>query len=104
MLEAFRLDEDLVTLLLGETDDLVLDGRAIPRSGCLNLAGVHRRPVQIGPDELVGGRARVREMAEDLRQFDPVAEDRERTWNGVAGSLFHQREVDRVAGDPRGRP
>ncbi|MPM73056.1 hypothetical protein SDC9_120032 [bioreactor metagenome] len=37
----FRLDEDLVPLLIRKANDLVLNARAVPRSGCVNQAAVH---------------------------------------------------------------
>ncbi len=36
---AFRLEEDLVPLLVGEAHDLVLDRRAVARPAALDLAG-----------------------------------------------------------------
>ena len=36
---------------VGEADDLVLDGGAIARPGAGDLAGIHRRAVQIGADD-----------------------------------------------------
>ena len=40
----FRLQKDLVALLVGETHDLVFNGRTIARPARLDLAGVHRGP------------------------------------------------------------
>ena len=62
------LEEDPVRLSLGEPHDLVLDRRAVPGPDGLDLAAVHRRAVEVGPDDLVGGRCGVRLTALDLRE------------------------------------
>src|SRR5690606_4301956 len=51
VVEAFRLEEDLMTVALAEADDLVLDGWAIARPATLDLAGIHRRAVDIRLDD-----------------------------------------------------
>ena len=68
---AFGLDEDLVAFLVGEADDLVLDGWAIARTDALDRAVEQRRAVEVGEDDvlcLLGGigevaRARVGDEA-----------------------------------------
>src|SRR5262249_21500677 len=64
------LEEDLVTLLLGESRNLVLERRAIARTDPANLTVVERRPSEIRPDQLVHAISRVQEMALDLRPVD----------------------------------
>ena len=56
VVEPFRLEEDLVPFAVAETDDLVLNRRAISRSPALNLAGIHGRTVDIFADDRVGRR------------------------------------------------
>ena len=56
---------------LAEADDLVLDRGAIARPAALDLAGIHRRAMHIGADDLMGLRRRAGDGALDLRRFDP---------------------------------
>jgi hypothetical protein len=55
---ALGFQEDLVTLLLGKADHLVLHGGAVARPHALDFARIHGRFVDIGPDDVVrlGGR------------------------------------------------
>ena len=53
------LKKDAVTLALRETNDLILDRRAVPRADGLNLATVHRSPVQVRTNDFVGGEGRL---------------------------------------------
>src|SRR5439155_9103431 len=50
---AFRLEEDLMAILVGEADDLVLDGWTVTRTAALNLSAVHWRPREVRADQLV---------------------------------------------------
>ena len=93
-----------MALLVGESDDFVLDRRAIARPGRLDLPGVHRRAVQIRADQLMRHGARVGQMTEHLRQLEPVGEDRERPRLFVAGRLLELRKVDGVLRHARRRP
>src|ERR1700691_6144937 len=54
VVEAFRLQEDLVAIAVAEADDLVLDRWTIAWTAALDLPGIHRRPVDIGADHLMG--------------------------------------------------
>ena len=72
ILEPFRLQEDLMAVAVAEADDFVLDRRAIARTAALDLAGIHRRAVHIGPDHVMGLRRRAGNPALDLRGHDPV--------------------------------
>ena len=45
--EYVRFQENLVTIALTKSDDLILDGRAIPRTNTLNLARIHCRSANI---------------------------------------------------------
>jgi hypothetical protein len=50
---ALRFQEDLVALLLGKADDLVLHGGAVAGAHALDFARIHGRFVDIGPDDVV---------------------------------------------------
>ena len=52
--EAFGLEEELVGGLVGEADDLVLDGGAVARADGLDLAGVHGAAVDVLADQAQG--------------------------------------------------
>ena len=90
-------------LLLREAHHLVFDRRAVARAGGVDLAGVHRRAMEIGADQLVRDLAGVGQMAEHLRQRERVGEDRERTRLGVARRFLELREIDGGAIDARRR-
>ena len=94
VVEPFRLQEDLMPVAIAEPDDLVLDRRAIARAAALDLAGIHRRAMHIGPDHLMGRRRRAGDAALDLRRRDPVGQHRERLRRVVAGLHFDRRPVD----------
>ncbi len=49
IVQAFRLQEDIVAILVREADNLVLDRRTIPRTPSSDLARVNSRPVDILP-------------------------------------------------------
>ena len=82
---AFGLEEDLVGLAIGEPDHLVLDGRAVPGPGGLDLSAVHRGPVQVGPDDVVDGRIGRGDVAIELVLNDPVGQERERDRSASPG-------------------
>src|SRR5438876_5546785 len=103
MLEALRLDEHLMALLVGEANDLVLDGRAVARSRRLDLARVHRCAVQVGADHPVRELAGVGEVAEHLRELEPVGENGEWPRRRIAGRFLQPREIDAVAAYARWR-
>ena len=52
-MQSFRLQEYLMPLFFRKLDDLIFNGRTIPRSRALDHACVDRGAVQIGPDDLV---------------------------------------------------
>ena len=55
VVETLRLEKDLVAAALLEADDLVFDRGTIARADALDGAGVHRRAIEIGGDDGVGG-------------------------------------------------
>jgi hypothetical protein len=91
--ERLRLEEDMVFAAIGEAHDLVLDRGAVARAAlCIDLAGVHRRAVEVRADEFVCGRRRMRLPAEHLRKV------RERSSTVVRGEIGegHRRRVARL--------
>ena len=100
---AFRLEEHLVPLLVGEAHDLVFDRRTVPRAARLDLAAVHRRTVQVRADQVVHRRIGVRDPAGQLLDVEPIGEKRERLGPVVARLQFDAVVVDRAAVEPRRR-
>ena len=64
---AFRLEKNLVPLLVREADDLVFERRAIPRTDAANLPVEQRRPVDVRAHEIAHAIVRVQQIAVDLR-------------------------------------
>ena len=64
--DSLRFEKYLLTLLLRELDDLILDGRAIARADAFDDAGIHGRLVKIGPDDLGRGVGRISDIARQL--------------------------------------
>src|ERR1041384_7118061 len=71
VVEAFRLEENLVAVALAEADDLVLDRRTVAGPPALDLAGVHRRAMDVCPDHCMRRLSGPRDAALDLRRLDP---------------------------------
>src|SRR3954453_16316022 len=88
---------------VAEPDDLVLDRGTIARATALDLAGIHRRAMHIGPDDFMGRRRRPGDAALDLGRRDPVVQDREGLWWIIAGLHFNRGPVDARAIEPRRR-
>ena len=103
MLQPFRLQEDLVPILVGEAHHLVLDRRAVARPAALDLPRVHRRAVQVRADQVVDRLVGVGDVAIELRLRDPVGREAERPRIVVAGLQLALREVDGAAVEPAGR-
>jgi len=74
-----------MAILIGEAHDLVLDGRAVARPTTLDLAGVHRRPMQVGADEFVNRLIGIGNVAIHLRLFDAPCGETKRPGFRVAG-------------------
>src|SRR5690606_5012242 len=95
--QAFRLDDYLVAVLVGEAMDLVFDRWAIARADTLDDAGIHRRAIQVGGDDLVGARIGVGDPAADLpRMLLAIAEEGHHRQRVIPRLLDHLREIHRT--------
>ena len=103
VVEALGLEEDLVPGPAREPHHLVLDRGAIARADAVDLARVHRCPVQVGADDGVRGLRRGGDAAFDLRVGDPLREEREGHGRVVAGLHLHAGPVDGARREPRRR-
>src|SRR4029079_19029588 len=90
----FRLQKDLMLVLLGEAHHLVLDRRTVAWSAALNLTGVHRRPMKVGADQIVSRRSGVSDVTHHLRLGDGRRGEAERARIAVAGLRLASGEVD----------
>src|SRR2546430_17625065 len=77
--EAFGLKENLVPLLVGKSDDLVLERRTITRADAADLAVEQRRASEVGAHQIANPIVCMEEIACDLRPLD--APGRERKWD-----------------------
>src|SRR5690348_8339446 len=90
-----------MSITLGKPHDLVLDRRAITRTGAGDLPGIHRGAVEISPDDPVRCRGGCRDMADNLWRLDPVGDERERRRRVVAWLNGELGPVDRATIEPR---
>jgi hypothetical protein len=94
-LQAFRFQEDLVGILIGEAVDLVFDRRAVTRPDPFDHAGVHRRAIQAAADDVVGARVGLGDPARDLRRvFVHRAEMGKHRTGLIARLLGQLRKID----------
>ena len=93
-----------MALLVGEAHDLILDGGAVARPGAVDGAGVHRRAVQVPPDDLVGFGRGVGEVTELFVFKLPIGQEGERHDRLIARLRLHFAKVDGAAVEARGRP
>ena len=93
-----------MAILLGEPHDFVFDRRAVARATPVDLPRVHRCPIEVRTDECVNFLVRVREVADDLRDFDALRRITERPRRRVAGGDFELREIDRAPIESARRP
>ena len=98
-IESFRLNENLVTGLIREFHNLILNGRTVTRTGSLNRPGKQRRTVQIIADDLVGLLIRVSQPAGNLFLLYRlrIRRKRERHYALIAELLFHLGKVNAPA-------
>ena len=87
-----------MAFLVGEAHHLVFDGRAVARPPALDLAGVHRRAMQVGADQIVDRFIRVGDVAVHLRLRDAFGGEAER----AAGR--HRRVAVRTCAKSMVRP
>ena len=95
--QAFRLEEDQVRILVREANDLVLDAGAVARPATADLARVHRGAIQVRANHVVDRGIRIRRMAGNLRKGDLLGTEAERPGRVVAGLEFALGEVDGAA-------
>ena len=91
-------------ILVGEANHLVLDRRTVTRPPALDLARIHRGPVEVGPDDVVHRLVRVGDVAIEKRLRDPLRGEAEWPWIRVAELFLALREVDGSAIEATGRP
>jgi hypothetical protein len=100
VVEAFRLEKNLMAVAVAEADDLVLNRRAVTRTAALDLAGIHRRSMHVGADDFMRCGRRPCDGATDLPVRNAFREHRERLRRIVAGLHLERRPVDRHAVEP----
>jgi len=90
IVEPLGLQKDLMALPVRKAHHLILDRGAVTRPAALDLAGIHRRTMHIGPDHLMGRRRGAGDAALDLWGRDPVRHDRKRLRRLVPGLHLHR--------------
>src|SRR5690606_815229 len=95
--QTFRLEKDLMAVLVRKAMDLVLYGRAITRPDALDGSGEKRRPIKSVSDKLVRPRVRLRDPAWHLHRVQAsTTEEGKHRLRLVSWLLCHRREVDRA--------
>lgn len=89
---------------LAKAHDLVLDRRAVARPAAFDLARIHWRAVDIGPDEVVRRRGRAGNGAFDLPVGDAVRHHGKGLRRIVAGLHLQRPPIDGTAIETRRRP
>ena len=92
-----------MAIFIRETDNLILNRRAIARADAVDFAGKHRRTVEIFPDDAMRFRIRIREIT-----FAPVSVFRivhkgKRMVPGIARLDLHMLRAKRTPVDAAGR-
>ena len=95
-IQSFRLHEDLVTVLIRELYHLVFNRRTISGARSLNRTGKQRRPIEIGPYNLMGFLAGVRQPTGNLLLLDGfrVRRERKRYYFFIPKLLFHPGKIN----------
>jgi len=102
--ESFRLDEDLMRVLVGEAMHLVFHGRTVARTYAFDDASEHRRTIAAGTNDVVSSCIRVRNEAGDLpRMIATSAEIRKHRRRFVAVLNCQPFIVDATTVDARWR-
>ena len=86
--------------LIRKLDELVFDGRAIPRADPADLAAVQRRSRDALLQDALGFRRGMADMAPDLGPVDPLGKKRERRGDCVALLRLEAGPIDRAAVQP----
>ena len=93
-----------MALLVLEAHDFILDGGAVARPRAVDGAGVHRRAVQVGKEDLVRLLRGIGQIAEGaVFQRRSVGQERKRRHRLVARLRLHLGKVDGAAVEARGR-
>jgi hypothetical protein len=87
-MQALGLQEELMTLLVGKSNDLVFDRGTIPGPYAIDVPGKHGRPMQVFPNDVVGLFVGPSDVAGHLRHLDFTAIKSERTGRIVARLLL----------------
>ncbi len=103
IVETLGLEKDLVPVLVGEANDLVLDRGAVSRAAALDLAGIDRRTAQVRPDQSVRLGPGVGDMAVNLGRRNRVRHVGEGDRRIVARLPVKTRPVNRPSIEPRRR-
>ena len=101
--QSFRLEEELVAVLVGEAQDLRLNGWAVARADALDDAVGHRRAVHVVAQDLVGRLIRVRQPARHLLARLFIAHEREVARLLIAWLDQHLLVIERARIDTGGR-
>ena len=81
----------------------VLNGRTIPGPGAIDLARIHGRTMEVSPDDIVGSRVGLSDVAINLRRSDFTRQERKRPRWHVAWLAVQSVPSDRCPIETRRR-
>src|SRR5262249_28324042 len=94
--QALGLEKDLMPILVAETNDLVLERRAVTRPEAFDDAAVQRRTIEASRNAGVRFRVRKRDVAADLAQSVRYRIESKARARLIALLLFEDAPVDAV--------
>ena len=95
IVQAFRLQKDVVPVFVGEADNFVLNRRTIARTPTGDLTRIDRGPVNVLPDNGVCRLGRAGHPAFDLPVGQPLGHGAERLWSFIARVGLQTVPIDR---------
>src|SRR5262249_12286168 len=103
-ISALRLQIKLMPFFLAEAHDLIFDRWTIPWPSALNLPAIHRRPMQIRPNQVMHFLIRVSDVTRDLGLHDLLGAEAKGNRLLIPRLLLQAGKINRSTVKPARRP